>query len=110
MVRPIGGNPDNGTWRSSLLTSSMKVDGGWSNPMGRAIGCSRLVACVVLSGTEAVPEEMKHGGDITEAGGEGDGTGVTQLDTEAGTVQDIGDETPRRPYGELIGCEGMAPT
>ena len=56
--------------------------------MGRAIGCSQLVACLVFSGTETVPEEMKHGGDVTEdgpwaigfgieTGGEGDGTGVT---------------------------------
>ena len=43
-----------------------------------------------LSGTEEVPEETKHGGDVTEAGSEGDGTGVTRSDTEAGTVQDIG--------------------
>src|SRR5882724_1617755 len=97
-------------WRSLSLTSSMKVDHGWSDPTGRAIGCLQLVACVVFSGTEAVPEETKHGGDVTEAGGEGDGTGVTQSDTEAGTVQDIGDETLRGPNGELIGCEDMAPT
>jgi len=63
---------------------------------------------VVISGTEVVPEETKHGGDVTEMGGEGDGTGVTQSDTEAGTVQDIGDETPRGPDRELIGCEDMA--
>ena len=88
----------------------MKADCGRSDPTGRAIGCSRLVACVVFSGTEAVPEETKHGGDVTETGGEGDSTGVTQSDTEAGTVQDIGDETPRGPNGELIGREDMAPT
>ena len=88
----------------------MKADHGRSDTTGRATGCSRLVACVVLSGTEAIPEETKHGGDVTEAGGEGDGTGVTQSDTEAGTVQDIGDETLRGPNGELIGCEDMAPT
>src|SRR5882724_10534281 len=97
-------------WRSSSSTSSMKADHGWSDPMGRAIGCSQLVACVVFSGMEAVPEETKNGGDIKEAGGEGDSTGVTQSDREAGTVQDIGDETPRGPDGELIGCEDMAPT
>ena len=56
--------------------------------MGRAIGCSQLAACVVFSGTETVPEEKKHGGDVTEdgrgvigfgtgTGGESDGTGVT---------------------------------
>src|SRR5882724_2952756 len=110
MVRLISGNPENGTWRSSLLTSSMKADHGQSNPTGRAIGCSQLIACVVFSRTEAAPEETKHGGDITEAGSEGDGTGVTRLDTEAGTVQDIGDETPRGPDRELIGCEDMALT
>src|SRR5882724_6430829 len=110
MVRLIGGNPKNSTWRSLSSTSSMKVDHRWSDPMGRAIGCSRLVACVVFSGTEAVTEETKHGGDITETGGEGDSTGVTQSDTEAGTIQDIGDETPRGPDGELIRCEDMAPT
>ena len=55
----------------------MKADRGRSDPMGRAIGCLQLVACVVFSGTEAVPEEMKHGGDVTETGGEGDGPGVT---------------------------------
>src|SRR5882724_11631425 len=110
MVRPIGGNPENGTWRSSSSTSSMKADRGRSDPMGRAIGCSRLIACVVFSGTEAVPEEWKHGGDVTETGSEGDGTGVTGSDTEAGTVQDIGDETARGPDGELIGCKDMALT
>ena len=55
----------------------MKADHGRSDPMGRAIGCLRLVACVVFSGAEVVPEETKHGGDVTETGGEGDGTGVT---------------------------------
>ena len=76
---------------------------------------------MVFSGTEAVPEEVKHEGDVTEdgrgaigfgtgTGGESDGTGVTRSDTEAGTVQDTGDETPREPDGELIGCEGKAPT
>ena len=59
---------------------------------------------MVYSGTKAAPEAREHGGDITEDGpwairfdtgtdGEGDGTGVTQLDAEAGTVQDIGDVT-----------------
>src|SRR5882724_10500374 len=99
----------------------MKADRGWSDPAGRAIGCSLLVACVVFSGTEAVPEEVKHEGDVTEdgrgvigfgteTGGESDGTGVTRLDTEAGNVQDTGYETPRDPDGELIGCEGKALT
>src|SRR5882724_10918038 len=99
----------------------MKVDRRQSNPTGRAIGCLRLIACVGFSGTETVPEETKHGGDITEdgpwvigfgteTGGEGDGTGVTRSDTEAGTVQDIGYETPRGSDGELIGHEDMAPT
>src|SRR5882724_4299026 len=99
----------------------MKADRGRSDPMGRAIGCSLLVACVVFSGTEAVPEEVKHEGDVTEdgrgaigfgtgTGGESDGTGVTRSDTEAGTVKDTGDETPRESDGELIGCGGKAPT
>ena len=61
----------------------------------------RLVACVMFSRTETVPEETKHGGDITE---------VTRSDTEAGTVQDIGDETLRGPNRELIGREDMALT
>src|SRR5882724_7459034 len=110
MVRPISGNSGNSTWRSLSSTSSMKAARGRSDPTGRATGCSRLIACVVFSGTEAVPEETKHGGDITETGGEGDSRGVTRLDTEAGTVQDVGDETPRGPNGELIGHEDMAPT
>src|SRR5882724_6256197 len=108
MVRPIGGNPKNSMWRSSSSTSSMKADRGQSDPTARAIGCLRLIACVVFSGTEAVPEETKHGGDVTETGGEGNGTGVTRSDTEAGTVQDLGDETPRGPDRELIRHEDMA--
>src|SRR5882724_13437607 len=110
MVRLISGNPKNGMWRSLSSTSSVKADHGRSDPMGRALGCSRLIACVVFSGTEAVPEETKHGGDVTETGSEGDSTGVTRSDTEAGTVQDIGDKTPRGPDGELIGCKDMALT
>src|SRR5882724_9370292 len=99
----------------------MKADRGRSDPMGRAIGCLLLVACVGFSGTGAIPEEVKHEGDVTEdgrgaigfgtgTGGESDSTGVTRSDTEAGTVQDTRDETPRDPDGELIGCEGKAPT
>ena len=49
-------------------------------------------------------------GIITGTGGEGDGTGVTQADAETGTVEEIGDATPRRPDGELIRCEDMALT
>ena len=63
---------------------------------------------MVCSGTEAVPEEMEHGGDFTEDGpwairvdkgtdSEGDDTGVTRADTEAGTVENVGDTTPRNP-------------
>ena len=76
---------------------------------------------MVFSGTEAVPEETEHGGDVTNDGpwairfdtgtdSEGDGTGVTQVDAEDGTVEDLGDATPRRPDGELIRCKDTAPT
>src|SRR5882724_1021036 len=76
---------------------------------------------MVFNGMEVVSGGKGHGGDITEVDpygigldtgtdGKGDGTGVTQAEAEAGTVEELGDVTLRGLDGELIGCKDIAPT
>ena len=81
----------------------------------------------MFSGTEAVPEDNGHKGEVTGCnlsvmGTNTDiddvrgGTGDTLVKTgmlgkaETGTRDETEDVTSRRPDGVLIGCKGVAPT